>query len=303
MREVLYGKIYGRLPPLELIRESLSRQWAELGECTVADMPNGFYMIRCSSEQMLEEVLTEGPWSVNGMSIHLIKWRPNFQPAFEELSTATIWIHLHNLPSEYWDMEPLEIVASNFGTMKKVDQTTLIANRGKFARVCIEIDLSQPLKRGVWVRSSRGDKFVTVAYEKLPVFCFRCGIIGHHLQACTTVLNNCHQENRDTQSRDSEMKENQNMAAKPSAPDESQPMAPEMAQRDLSAKEKTEDEQKYGTWMDANQRRRGRRHGYGGRGEGRPIRDPLESTTGLEQHVAPDRSSEPADDEHGVHAG
>ncbi|KAJ0974977.1 hypothetical protein J5N97_016942 [Dioscorea zingiberensis] len=147
-------------------------------------MPNGFYMIRCSSEQMLEEVLTEGHRSVNGMIIHLIKWKPNFQPAFEELSIATLWIHLHSLPSEYQDLESLEIVASKFGKMVKIDETTMIANRGSFARVCIEMDLSQPLKRGVWVRSSSGNMFVTIAYEKLPMFCFRCGIIGHQFEAC-----------------------------------------------------------------------------------------------------------------------
>ncbi|KAJ0967939.1 hypothetical protein J5N97_024856 [Dioscorea zingiberensis] len=216
MRGVLYGKIYGWLPPLELIRESLSRQWADLGECTMADMPNGFYMIRCSYEQMLEEVLIEGPWSVNGMSIHLIKWRPNFQLAFEELSTATIWILLHNLPSEYWDMEALEIVASNFGTMKKADQTTLITNRGKFARVCIELDLSQPLKRGGWVRSTRGDKFVTVEYEKLPIFCFKCGIIGHYLQACTTELNAHCQGTREAKQQDTKINGETNMDSQPS---------------------------------------------------------------------------------------
>lgn len=34
----------------------------------------------------------------------------------------------------------------------RVDDVTLVASRGKFTRVCVEVDLSQPLKVGYGLR-------------------------------------------------------------------------------------------------------------------------------------------------------
>lgn len=38
--------------------------------------------------------------------------------------------------------------ASGLDERSKVDRTTLMASRGKFVRVCAEIDLTKPLKEG-----------------------------------------------------------------------------------------------------------------------------------------------------------
>ncbi|KAJ0967401.1 hypothetical protein J5N97_024318 [Dioscorea zingiberensis] len=149
-------------------------------------MPNGYFVICCSSTEMTEAILTDGPWTVNGMILHLIRWREHFQPSFEKLSSAILWVRLYQLPWEYWEKEPLESVAGKIGKVIKVDETTFIQDRAKFARLCIEIDLSQPLKRGVWVNSGRKRCFIPILYERLPVFCYKCGVIGHGADKCGT---------------------------------------------------------------------------------------------------------------------
>lgn len=64
--------------------------------------------------------------------------------------------------------------------MLKIDRATFMAIRGKFARICIEIDLTQPpiskfrLKR----RVNR------VEYEGLHLVCFWCSTYGHHSEIC-----------------------------------------------------------------------------------------------------------------------
>ncbi|KAJ0981964.1 hypothetical protein J5N97_010219 [Dioscorea zingiberensis] len=185
MQTVVYGKFLGRAPPLGIVREALSRFWADLGEFTVADMPNGFFLIRCGTTEMTEVILTEGPWSINGMVLHLIRWRAHFQPSLEKLSTAIRWVRFLNLPTEYWEPEPLDSVAASIGRVIKIDDTTCIQDRAKYARVCLEIDLTRPLERGVWVNTGRSKCFVPILYEKLPVFCYNCGIVGHGAINCT----------------------------------------------------------------------------------------------------------------------
>lgn len=61
----------------------------------------------------------------------------------------------------------------------KVDDHTLDRSQAKFARVCVEINLEKPLKQGTWVNYGDFSVFVLVLYENLPVFCYKCGRVGH----------------------------------------------------------------------------------------------------------------------------
>ncbi|XP_075474527.1 uncharacterized protein LOC142505427 [Primulina tabacum] len=56
---------------------------------------------------------------------------------------------------------------------------------GSFARVCIELDVLQPLQEKIWV--GWGDHFqvVEVIYERVPHFCCNCKMLGHSLDFCT----------------------------------------------------------------------------------------------------------------------
>lgn len=57
------------------------------------------------------------------------------------------------------------------------------ATRGKFARVCIEINLDQPVVGRVWFRG----RWFHVEYEGLHLLCKRCGIFGHVSRNCTVA--------------------------------------------------------------------------------------------------------------------
>lgn len=60
--------------------------------------------------------------------------------------------------------------------------------RGRFARICVEIDLNQPVVGKIRVRGS----WHKVEYEGLHVICSGCGYYGHVLKDClqkTTVIN------------------------------------------------------------------------------------------------------------------
>lgn len=73
----------------------------------------------------------------------------------------------------------METITNNFGRLIKVDEFTSTLARSKYARVCIKIDLSKPLYRGFWIGDDYHRVFVVVMYERLPTFCYNCGLIGY----------------------------------------------------------------------------------------------------------------------------
>ncbi|WOK98767.1 ras-related protein RABF1-like isoform X1 [Canna indica] len=70
------------------------------------------------------------------------------------------------------------------GKPVKFDEYTKAGTRGKFARMCVLLDVKKKLEQGFWFVTSRGKFFQTVAYENLPIIYYSCGMIGHREEIC-----------------------------------------------------------------------------------------------------------------------
>lgn len=80
---------------------------------------------------------------------------------------------------EFWDGESLESISASLGRLLKIDDYTSSLSRSEFTRIYVEIDLARPLKQGFWIGDDEHRVFVVVLYEKLPTFCYICGLVGH----------------------------------------------------------------------------------------------------------------------------
>lgn len=79
------------------------------------------------------------------------------------------------MPVQDYEDDILQKIGSLIGNVVRIDTNTLDSQRGRFARVGVELDITKPLVPrvkldGVWQR---------VEYENLPQVCFRYGRIGH----------------------------------------------------------------------------------------------------------------------------
>ncbi|CAN1122767.1 hypothetical protein LINPERHAP2_LOCUS1516 [Linum perenne] len=66
------------------------------------------------------------------------------------------------------------------GRTVKIDFNTQTVERGKFARIAVEINLDDPLPPVVLLDGA----FQQVEYENLPNLCFECGRVGHEKLSC-----------------------------------------------------------------------------------------------------------------------
>lgn len=62
----------------------------------------------------------------------------------------------------------------------KIDRTTGGVMKGKYARVCIELDLNKPLVPSISIYG----RVQHVEYEGLLKICFKCGQYGHRQIEC-----------------------------------------------------------------------------------------------------------------------
>lgn len=95
----------------------------------------------------MQNIMFNGPWTVNGLVLRLSMWHAFYQPIHAKLSTAAIWIQLHHLPVEFMEGEILETIVTHFARLLKIDYQTVNLSRAKYARVCVKLDLLRPLQR------------------------------------------------------------------------------------------------------------------------------------------------------------
>ncbi|WOK93620.1 hypothetical protein Cni_G02320 [Canna indica] len=53
---------------------------------------------------------------------------------------------------EYWQNSSLFRIASLVGKPTKVDEQSFSWLRGKFVRICVDLDFTKPLKQGLWIQ-------------------------------------------------------------------------------------------------------------------------------------------------------
>ncbi|KAG5124795.1 hypothetical protein JHK82_031532 [Glycine max] len=128
--------------------------------------------------------LLEGMWMVANHYLILQRWRPLFLMNVEKEKNVAIWIQIQRLPIELYNDVFLNKIGSSLGKFLKVDRLTSIHYRGKFARICVELDLEKPLEMHIYVRGHK----LYLEYEGLHSICFWCGLVRHKKDQCREVV-------------------------------------------------------------------------------------------------------------------
>jgi len=111
-------------------------------------------------------------------------WTRDFKPQAQVQTHAQIWIRLMHLPQEYWRKTTLFEIASGLGTPLSIDEATISRCFGMFARILVDVDLSQQLFESVVVETEGHALSIDVQYEKQPLFCANCKVLEDNLQNC-----------------------------------------------------------------------------------------------------------------------
>ena len=100
----------------------------------------------------------------------------DFVASSAKIEKTLVWIRFPSLNVTYYDEDVLITLASGIGILVKIDYSILQVSRGKFARVCVEIELNKLVVGKVYVEN----KWLCVEYEGLYIICASCGCYGHH---------------------------------------------------------------------------------------------------------------------------
>ncbi|CAN0917281.1 hypothetical protein LINGRAHAP2_LOCUS30196 [Linum grandiflorum] len=179
-RSALIVKGLGRRVSYLPLARRLNFLWARNGELQITDMQNGCYLVRFREKEDYEMVMNGGPWLLGDTYLTVYRWHKGFNPWNSDAKTTMVWIQLPDLPIEYYHPTVVMRIASKIGAPVRVDRATKEGARAKYARVCVEIDLTKPLLPKYKVD---GTKYLVV-YEGLTNLCTNCGKYGAPAETC-----------------------------------------------------------------------------------------------------------------------
>lgn len=142
------------------------------------DIDKGYVVARYYSAEDYQKVLTGGSWTVMGHYLTIMKWKLNFKPTDAEVQSTLAWVRFSTLPLENFDDISLLSIGNAVGRAIKVDKNIVNAGKGKYSRVCVELNLNTPLSPNVMVWGRKQP----VEYEGLPQIYFKCGCHGHKMK-------------------------------------------------------------------------------------------------------------------------
>lgn len=179
-KQCMIVKVLGRTVPISILSRRLREMWKPRGAMYVMDLPRQFFMVRFEDEEEYLAALTGGPWKAFGSYLMVRGWSPEFNPMMDDIVTTPVWIRLSNILVTFYHKAILMGIARGLGKPIKVDLTTLNFERARFARVCVEVNLTKPLKGSVKINGER----YFISYEGLSNICSGCGMYGHMIHSC-----------------------------------------------------------------------------------------------------------------------
>lgn len=185
------------LPTLAL-KLKLSKLWPSIPNWELIPLGKGFFEFHFNTVDDMRRVWAMGAVNLNPGLLRFYGWSSDFTPQAQAQTHAQSWVRLMHLPQEYWSKKTLMEIASGLGTPLIIDDTTLNRRFGLYARVLVDVDLSEQLFESIIVEREGHALSVMVQYERQPSFCTHCKMSGHEVYNCQKLTLNLNEDTSKT---------------------------------------------------------------------------------------------------------
>jgi hypothetical protein len=186
----LVGKVWAdKLVNKEAFQSVMSNVWRTAGEVKFKDLKDNIWLFEFSDQVDKKRVMEGRPWSFDRQIIVLNEFDGSIPPSQLAFNHSPIWIQVHDMPLICMNKSVGTKIGSSLGELVDIDVAGDGMGWGSYLRLRVVIDLMKPLDRGRALSLAGKSSWVEFKYEKLPLFCYRCGCIIHGSNRCPVISN------------------------------------------------------------------------------------------------------------------
>jgi 14-3-3 protein epsilon len=174
-------------------KERLSHFWKPGKKVTILQSDEGRYLFQFNHRLDAAKVLDEGPWLFDNFNLVIERIAPGVVPASVELNHLDVWLQVYRLPFGFIQPKVGQAIGRFLGELKEYDNRNTV--HSTYMRLKVRIDVNKPLQQSWKVRANEGNYVqIIFKYEKLGVFCYLCGLLGHTDRNCPKLFDMDHDD-------------------------------------------------------------------------------------------------------------
>lgn len=179
----LVGRILGKRITFTEMSAFVKSQWDMFEVPKVHVRTNGVCLFTFASKEKMDMIMSKR-WTFYGLPLILKPWSDEMDLENMDVSRVPVWVRLPNLHFSLWNKESLGKIASYIGVPLATDKLTSAKVRLDYARILVDVSISDLVPETVQVRTEKGLISQAVEFEWLPVQCGRCKGYGHPSAKC-----------------------------------------------------------------------------------------------------------------------
>jgi 14-3-3 protein epsilon len=163
--------------------------WKPVKGVTIKEAAAGKFLFHFNHPMDMEAVLNGGPWTFDNNMLLLERVRLGMQIEHIPLNHVNMWVQIHDIPMGLMKEKYGIQFANYIGKFVEYDKNNNSSFWRQYMRIRVQIDVRSPLKKNTKVKNREGEWcIVKFKYEKLGIFCFVCGIMGHAENKCAVLF-------------------------------------------------------------------------------------------------------------------
>ncbi|KAJ1406666.1 Zinc finger, CCHC-type [Sesbania bispinosa] len=182
----LVGKILTKKPiHTNSLLSALAGIWCNPKGLRIEECGSKTFQFFFEEESDVDRILSNNPWLFRNSWLVLKKWHRGIEIEKLNFTKIPVRMQLWGLPTHCRTPKMGMKIGSSMG---KVLESDIYETKeaGAYIRTLVEIDSLKPLLPGITVGSKKdGLSWVDFKYERLPQFCYKCGLIGHEEDHCS----------------------------------------------------------------------------------------------------------------------
>lgn len=174
---------------VHMMKERMATIWEPVLGVAIKESKKGVFLFQFFHKIDMQKVINGGPWNFDGHLLILSRLGARDIPAQVPLFHVFFWIQVHDLPFGFMSLEVGQGLRNYIGEFVEYDAKNNSSFWKSYMRIRVKLDVRKPLKRGKKLRLDDGEvKTVRFKYERLTVFCFLCGLLGHLDSSCEKLF-------------------------------------------------------------------------------------------------------------------
>ena len=170
---------------VEALKKNMRMLWKPNKGLQFSEIEDNLYLAEFGDSRDKKKVMEMRAWSYEKQLVLMREFEGKLVPKEISLRWSLFWIQIYNLPLKSMTSGTDYVIGGKIREVLEVDVPEKGVQWGKYLRVKVNIDTTRKIMRGKKVCiKGNSERWVFFQYERLPNFCYRCGMLDHGEKEC-----------------------------------------------------------------------------------------------------------------------